>query len=179
MYTRELKEGTTPDGQRWRIELDQRQPLPYVLLITRGTDGPLTQIKGHRTLTQAEDHLTEICKRQENKTPAPVNSLLYTDRLADNHVFLYLFVPMSDKDLDRTPFLQMWTNPELDTREYWVADGYHNKKQYKTYKTAQNALNKAVGELVLAGYAPTRTLTGHYARIAKKMSPGFDGVYFN
>lgn len=120
-------------------------------------------------------------KGQTNPNPG----LLFTDKAShpEGLSTLYLFVPMSDNDTDRTPFLQAFQIAETHENgrhkmEYWVSDGY-TKKQYKSFKTAQKALTMAVGELTMQGYTPTRQLVGHYKDFTANMLPGFNGIYFN
>lgn len=72
-----------------------------------------------------------------------------------NHQEVVLAIGMSDGNTIREPFLQVFKDPERNRiKSMWVADGYYNKKEYKSYAAAMRAYQRAVGDLALAGFVP-------------------------
>lgn len=86
-----------------------------------------------------------------NALPSKVITIHYDE----THVETVEAIALTDGRDHRTVFLQQFRNPQqCQLKSVWVADGYYNKHEYKNYKTAHKAFERAVGDLVLVGFLP-------------------------
>lgn len=94
-----------------------------------------------------------------------MRSEVYTLDYGQTHREKMRVLAMTNGKWTKEVFLQTFSNPMDGTiKSIWVVDGFYNKKEYKTYQSAERAYFQAIGKLVDQGYFPSHTSETFRAR---------------